>query len=123
MIRMKPRGNLVLIDILPQTEEKEGAIFLPENRKFLAHAEVLALPPGIVQAGGAINPIGDLKVGDVVLVIAKQPRPSRVQGGMELTDTGTPVMDGGKRYFLMEEAMLLAVVGHSETVRGPQLVK
>ncbi len=117
---IRPRGNLVLVDILPVDEQREGKIFLPENHQFLAHAIVIDVGAGLNQMGGSDSPTADLKAGQTVLLIAKQPRPPRVAGGgPALGDTGTPILQDGKRYFLVEEGVILGIVSDA----GPKLAE
>ena len=103
--RIVPRGDMVLIRRLEKDECTPGGIIIPEvcERHFFK-AEVLAVGPGSYGMSGPRQPLTDLKVGDVVLVMEEPPAHS----GMRLNFL-IPVTESERTIVLCPEGKIVAV--------------
>lgn len=102
---VKPRNTLVLVKLVPQATRMTGAIVQTTTHDEFAEADVIAVGPGNIAAAGGISDTVDLKPGQRVLLLAKQPGPG---GTMKLA--GIPVSGENGTFHLFEQARVVAIV-------------
>lgn len=94
-ISLKPLGNRVLVEPVEADDITPGGIVLPETAKEKPQkGKVLAVGAGERDDKGARIPL-DVSVGDIVLY-AKY--------------SGTEIKDSGKKYLILRETDILAIV-------------
>ena len=71
-VHIRPLGNRVLVKRLESPERTESGLYL-RGREFPQLATVLALGPGRRTKKGAVIPIQDLRVGDMVKFLPDNP--------------------------------------------------
>lgn len=95
-LNLKPLGNRVLVEPIEQEEVTAGGIVLPETAKEKPQQGiVLAVGPGARDENGERIPM-DVEKGDKVL-FAKY--------------SGTEVKMDGKKYLILREDDILAIIG------------
>ncbi|MGC8878530.1 MAG: co-chaperone GroES [Anaerolineae bacterium] len=95
-LKLRPLGDRVWIEPIEQEETTASGIILPETAKEKPQeGKVLAVGPGLRNDKGERQPL-DVKVGDRVL-FAKY--------------AGTEIKHEGKKYLIMRESDVLAIVG------------
>ncbi|MDW8071411.1 MAG: co-chaperone GroES [Anaerolineae bacterium] len=95
-LKLRPLGDRVWIEPIEQEETTASGIILPETAKEKPQeGRVLAVGPGLRNDKGERQPL-DVKVGDRVL-FAKY--------------AGTEIKHEGKKYLIMRESDVLAIVG------------
>lgn len=109
---IQPRGTFTVLNLISQAERKVGQITVPTNKDLFCEAEVLAVGPGSIAAGGGRSDTFDLKVGQRVLVTHKLPGRGEM-GGPVLKDSGIPYNDGDQKYVLMEERYILGILAEA----------
>ena len=102
---VKPRNTLVLVKLVPQTTRVTGSIVQTTTHDEFAEADVIAVGPGNIAAAGGVSDTFDLKPGQRVLLLAKQPGPNR-----ELRIAGVPVSGVDGTCYLFEQARVVAIV-------------
>lgn len=106
---IKPRNSVVILKLIEQAERQHGSIVVPANKECYCEAEVMAVGPGSVMAGGARSETFDLLVGQRVWVKHKEKRPG--PGGLPtLNDCGIPYQDGGIMYHGFEQGSILGII-------------
>lgn len=98
-MNLKPLSNRVLIEPVEEEKMTKGGIVLPDSadKKKQSRGAVIAIGPGKLNEAGARVPVS-VAVGQTVLF--KEP------WGEE-----NKIEDGDKKYFLVEEDDILAVIG------------
>ncbi len=95
-LKLRPLGDRVWIEPIEQAETTASGIIIPDTAKEKPQeGKVLAVGPGQFDEKGKRQPL-DIKVGDRVL-FAKY--------------AGTEIKDEGKKYLIMRESDVLAIVG------------
>jgi chaperonin GroES len=95
-LKLRPLGDRVWVEPIEQEETTASGIILPETAKEKPQeGRVLAAGPGLRNEKGERQPL-DVKVDDRVL-FAKY--------------AGTEVKQEGKKYLIMRESDILAIVG------------
>jgi co-chaperonin GroES (HSP10) len=103
----RPRNTLVLCQLMHQAERKVGGIAVPTTNDCYCEAEIVAVGPGVDRVGGARSDTYDLKPGQIVF--AKHRR--LVSQQMKIyQECGIPITVDGRRYFLMEEGDIGAIL-------------
>ncbi|MCX7429399.1 MAG: co-chaperone GroES family protein [Planctomycetia bacterium] len=103
-MRVRPRGDQVLVRRLQDAEVTKGGLILPmAYEKDFFHAEILAVGPGHWD-GGVLCPI-DLKPGDIVLVDEERKSPDGI-----IRKHLIPVTPDEKNICLMLEGYARAVI-------------
>ena len=93
--KFRPLGDRVWIEPLEQEDKTASGIILPETAKERPQeGKVLAVGPGVINDKGERQAM-EVKVGDLVL-FAKY--------------SGTEIKQDGKKYLIMRESDILAVV-------------
>lgn len=102
---VKPRNTLVLVKLVPQATRVVGSIVQTTTHDEFAEADVIAVGPGSGEVAGSHSETFDLKPGQRVLLLAKQPGP-----GGTLKLAGIPVADATNMFHLFEQARIVAIV-------------
>ena len=95
-MNIKPLGDHVLIEPLPQAEKTKGGIFLPESaeKERPEQGQIVAVGPGKKLISGKIIPL-NVQVGDKVLFTKYGPNEIKVDD---------------KEYLIAKEEDILAVI-------------
>ena len=94
-MKLRPLGDRVWIEPIEQEDQTASGIILPQSAKERPQeGKVLAVGPGMLNEKGERQSM-EVKVGDLVL-FAKY--------------SGTEVKEDGKKYLIMRETDILAVV-------------
>ena len=96
-MKIKPKKDRVLVELVAEAEVKKGGIIIPDTAKEKSQeGKVIAVGPGKMnEFTGQIIPV-DYKVGDIVLM----PKYG-----------GTEIKKDGKEYQIIREEDILAVIG------------
>lgn len=112
---IQPRNTLVLVRLIQQGQRNVGAIAVLTNNDRASEAEVLAVGPGNISADGGRSETHDLKVGQRVLILHKEP----AAGGGGLRLVGVPVTNGSETLYLYEQGRIIGIQSQpGETVVG-----
>lgn len=106
---IQPRNTLMVIELIPRAEKKQGAIIVTTNGDVYTEAFIVAVGPGNVAADGGRSETHDLRVGQRVFVKHKERRPAP-GGVVSLTESTLPYQIGDKTYHLIEQTSILAVI-------------
>lgn len=98
----------MILKLVEKAERQHGKIVVPANKECYCEAEVMAIGPGSVMAGGARSETFDLAVGQRVWVKHKEKRQG--QGMVMLNDCGIPYQDGGITYHGFEQGSILGII-------------
>lgn len=83
MLKIKPMGDRVYLEVLLEEEQTSGGIFLPTSARETANkGKVLAVGHGVTLENGEVKPL-DLSEGEIVIFNK---------------NTGTSIKEGGKEY-------------------------
>jgi len=94
-VAIKPLGDRVLIEVMEEELQKQGALYIPDTAKEKPQqGKVVAVGKGKYENGNLV-PV-DVKEGDVVLY-GKY--------------AGTEVKHSGKEYLIVRENDILAIIG------------
>lgn len=110
---ISPRNTLVVVKLVEVAERKVGAITVPSNNDCYCEAEVIAVGPGNVQAGGGRSETFDLYPGQRVWV--KHKKKFVGPGGLaKYEDEGLPYRDGDVLYHCFEQNSIIGILHGGE---------
>lgn len=104
----KIRNTLVLLRLSSDAEKTVGKITVPTNNDCFTEADVIAVGPGMVSAGGGVSETLDLKFGQRVFVKHK----ARANGpmGPSIELTGIPYRVDDELFHLYEQGSILSII-------------
>ncbi len=110
---IRPRGQLVLVERLPEREElTTGGLHLPEEvGAAFSEYRILAIGPGCHMDSGGRAEINDVAVGDTVLV---RNNPSRDDRGQQVRGKHMIPVNPNQTLFLVSETECIAVIEADE---------
>lgn len=105
---IRPRNTLVVVRLIEQATKTVGAIVVPTNNDQYCEAEILAVGPGNVAAGGGRSETFDLKAGQYVWVKAREVR--QVGNQFHKMELGTVYQSGEQKYMMIEQSTIFGII-------------
>ena len=105
---IQPRNTLVLVRLIEKANRKVGAIEVPTNAEMYTEAEVLAVGPGTIMAGGARTEVFDLEVGQLVFVKHKEKRHPNPNYPAQLA--GIEYKQDGGIFYMFEQSSIVGII-------------